>query len=57
MTTIPAAIDPEALAVSPIRAQAPGRHALARMRDALLRRVRGLAWRVLDLETEFEALD
>jgi hypothetical protein len=30
---------------------------LARMRGALLRRVREAAWRVLDLQTEFEALD
>ena len=30
---------------------------LAGMRSAVLRRVRGVALRVLDLETEFEVLD
>lgn len=34
-----------------------GRPFLAGLHQALLRRVRGLAWRILDGETEFVALD
>ena len=57
MTTFSPAIEAEGNLEAPAPTGAPTGRLLASMRDAVLKRVRGLAWRWLDLETEFEARD
>jgi hypothetical protein len=57
MITISPAIEAEGALTTSVQPKAPAGRLLAATRDALLKRVRGLAWHMLDLETEFEALD
>lgn len=55
MTAIPLMIEPE-FSPETCRTRFPAGR-LAHWRLALVRRIRNLAWRALDLETEFELLD
>lgn len=57
MATISPAIEAECVPETSVRPKLLARPSLAGMRDTFLKRVRELAWRILDLETEFEAVD
>lgn len=57
MTTISPAVEAHEIPPASILPIAHIKPRLDGLRQALLRRVRGIAWRVLDLETEFQVLD
>jgi len=57
MTTISPATRTEWCLKTSAPQRVPAGRRISAIRDGLLKRVRGLAWRLLDLETEFEILD
>ncbi len=57
MSTITTAIDVDVISEFAILPEVPIRRSSAGMQNALLRWVRCAAWRILDMETEFEFLD